>query len=90
MFEENAQNAFVLRHTGFDFAKSCSERVPPQKFCSISGYYSDLVCCLLVQIRLIGNFGLNVSMPWATTNDSSNWFIYKESEETLNRFSRAF
>ena len=40
--------------------------VPPQKFWSISSYYPDLLCCLHVQIRLMGNFGLNTSIPWAT------------------------
>ena len=59
MFDENAWSGFVLEHPSFDFAKSCFELVPPQKFWSISGYYPDLVCRLHVLIRLVGNFGLN-------------------------------
>ena len=55
----------------FAFAKSCLELVPPKKVWSISSYYSDLVCRLHVQTRLVGNFGLNTSIPWATTSDSS-------------------
>ena len=38
VLEENAWNAFVLEHRSFDFAKSCLELVPPQKFWSISSY----------------------------------------------------
>ena len=55
VFEENGWSAFLLEHPSFDFAKSCFELVPPQKFWSISSYYLDLVCCLHVQIRLMGN-----------------------------------
>ena len=43
VFEENAWNAFVLEHRKFDFAKSCLELVPPQKFWSISNFYPGLV-----------------------------------------------
>ena len=86
MFEENAWSAFVLEHPSFDFAKSCLELVPSQKFWSISSYYPDLVCRLHVQIRLMGNFGLNTSIPWATTTDSTTCFICKEGEETLHHF----
>ena len=57
--EENARNAFVLKHRSFDFAKSCLELVPPQKFWSIPIFYLDLVCRLHVLIRGMGNFGLN-------------------------------
>ena len=60
--------------------------MPPQKFWSISSYYPDLVCRLHVQIRLMGNFGLNTSIPWATTTDSAICFICKEGEETLHHF----
>ena len=86
MFEENARSAFVLEHPSFDFAKSCSELAPPKKFRSISSYYPDLVCRLHVQIRLMGNFGLNTSIPWAKTTDSTICFICKEGEETLHHF----
>ena len=86
VFEENAWSAFVLEHLSFDFAKSCLEFVPPQKFWSISSYYLDLVCHLHVQTRFMGNFGLNTSIPWAATTDSSICFICKEGEETLYHF----
>ena len=77
---------FVLEHPSFDFTKSCLELVPPQKFWSISGYYPDLFCRLHVQITFMGNFGLNTSIPWATTTDSTICSICKEDEETLYHF----
>ena len=86
VFEENAWSAFVPEHPSFDFAKSCLELVPPKKFWSISSYYSDLVCRLYVQIRLMGNLGLNTGIPWARTTDSAISFICKEGEETLHHF----
>ena len=39
-----------------------------------------------MQIRLKRNFGLNASIPWATTTDSTIYFICKEGEETLHHF----
>ena len=86
VFEENAWSAFVLEHPSFDFAKSCLELVPPEKFWSISSYYPDLVCRLHVPIRRMGNFRLNTSIPWAKTTDSTICFICKEGEETLHHF----
>ena len=53
VFEKNAFDAFVLEHPSLDFAKSCLERVPPQKFWSISSFYPDRVCRLHVQVRLL-------------------------------------
>ena len=76
-------SAFVLEHPGFGFAKSCLE---PKKFWSISGRYPDLVCRLHVQIRLIGNFGLNTSIPRATATDSTICVICKEGKKTLYHF----
>ena len=86
VFEENTWSAFVLEHPSFDFVMSCLELVPPQKFWSISSYYIYLVCRLHVQISLMGNFGLNTGIPWATTTDSTICFICKEGEETLHHF----
>ena len=78
--------AFVHEHPSFDFAKSSSELMPPKKFWSICSSYPGLVCRLHVQMRFIGNFGLNTSIPWATATDSIICFICKESEETLHHF----
>ena len=64
----------------------CLELVPPQNFWSISSHYPDLVCRLHVQIRLMGNFGLNTRIPWATTTGSTICVICKEGEETLYHF----
>ena len=86
MFGKNAWSAFVLEYPSFDFAKSSLELVPPQKFWSISSDYPDLVCRLHVQIRLMGNFGLNRSIPWAKPTDSTICFICKEGKETLHHF----
>ena len=77
VFEENAWNAFVLEHRKFDFAKSWLQLVPRQKFRLISSFYPDLVSRIHVQMRLIGNFGLNTSIPWAETTDSIISFISK-------------
>ena len=82
VFEENAWNAFALEHHKIYFAKSCIEFVHLQKFWSISSCYPHLVSWLS-QIRLMGNFGFNASIPWAKTTDSTIYFICKEGEGAL-------
>ena len=41
---------------------------------------------MCMQIRLMGNFGLNTSIPMAKTTDGAICFICKEGEETLHHF----
>ena len=50
-------------------------------FWSISDQYNYLACRLHVQIRLMGNFGLNGAMPWIT-----NCFVCKRDTESLGHF----
>ena len=46
----------------------------------------DLAGCLHVQVRRMGNFGLNASIPWVKTTNSPVCFICKVGEETLYHF----
>ena len=61
--EEKAWNDFVYGHPNMQIAQACLENVSPQKFWSISEQHPDLVSCLHIQTRLMGNFGLNGGIP---------------------------
>ena len=51
-------------HPNMRVIKSCLENVSPFSFWSLANQFPDLVSRLHFQVRLIGNFGLNGSLPW--------------------------
>ena len=55
-------------------------------FWSISDQYPDLLCSLHVQIRLIGNYCLNLGIPWIADTDDALCFVCKRDSETLSHF----
>ena len=85
-FGENSWNSFILDHPNLSLAQACLATVSPHMFWSISDQYPDLVCCLHVQIRLMGNFGLNWEIPWITNTDGALLFVCKRDTEMLGHF----
>ena len=59
---------------------------PPYQFWSIADRYPDLVSRLHVQIRLLGNFGLNGGVPWLTNTDGELCLFCKNSVEDVSHF----
>ena len=55
---------------------------------SIADEYPDLVTRLHTQARLIGNFGLNASVPWLKDTKGSLCFICEEGIENKDHFLR--
>ena len=55
---------FCTHHPSMQVAQGYLENIHPYQFWSIADHYPDLVKRLHVQIRLMGNFGLNGSVPW--------------------------
>ena len=55
-------------------------------FWSIANNFSDLVSRLHVQIRLMGNCGLNSGYPWLSNTDGARCFSCKESIEGVSHF----
>ena len=64
-------------------AQSCLNNVPHEQFWSLAHSYADLVSRLHVQVRLVGNFGLNAGIPWLSDTEGSLRFIRKESEDNI-------
>ena len=64
----------------------CLEKISPNQFWSIADLYPDLVKHLHVQIRLMGNFGLNGGVPWLTNTDCGLYLLCKESVEDVSHF----
>ena len=76
-FEEKAWNDFVYGHPNMQIAQTCLENVSPHKFWSISEQHPDLMSCLHIQTRLMGNFGLNGGIPWLSNTDGAICFLCK-------------
>ena len=67
-------------------AQGCLENVSHDQFWFIGDRYLDLVRHFHVQIRLIGNFGLNGSVPWLTNTEGEFCLLCKESVEDVSHF----
>ena len=62
-YEKNAWNEYALSHPNLVIARACLENVLPRMFWAIADIYPDLVVRRHVQVRLMGNFGLNGGIP---------------------------
>ena len=78
---------FCSDHPSMLVAQTCLENISPYQFWSIADRYPDLVSHLHVQIRLMGNFGLNGSVPWLTNTDGELCLFFKNSVEDVSHFS---
>ena len=68
-------------------AQACLENISPDQFWSIADLYPGLVRHLHVQIRLMGNFGINGGVPWLTNTDGELCFCFlsnfRDNHESL-------
>ena len=79
-------NLFCIHHPRMRVAQACLENISPYQFWSIADLYPDLVRHLHVQIRLMGNFGINGGVPWLTNADGELCLLCKESVEDVSHF----
>ena len=77
---------FCWTHPYLKQANDCSNNVPPYHFWSLANRYPDLVSRLHVQVRIMGNFGLNGGILWLTNTEGTTCFVCKQGVETVNHF----
>ena len=77
---------FCSDHPSMRVAQTCLENISPYQLWSIADHYPDLVSRLHVQIRLMGNFGLNGGVPWLTNIDGELCLFCKNSVEDVSHF----
>ena len=56
--------SYCQDHPGMHVAQACLLNTPPCQFWSLADDYPDLVSRLHIQVRIMGNFGLNGGVPW--------------------------
>ena len=77
---------FCSDHPSMQVAQTCLENISPYQLWSIADRYPDLVSRLHVQIRLMGNFGLNGGVPCLTNTDGKLCLFCKNSVEDVSHF----
>ena len=69
---------FCDNHPNMQITQAVFDHLTLSKFWSITDHYPDLVSRLHVQIKLMGNFGLNTGVPWLHGTPGALCFICKE------------
>ena len=77
---------FCIHHPSMRGAQACLKNISPDQFWSIADLYPDLVRDLHMQIRLMGNFGINGGVPWLANTDGELCLLCKESVEDISHF----
>ena len=74
-------------HPNMRVVQSCLKNVSPFLFWSlVVNQFPDIVSRIHVQVRLMGNSGLNGSLPWLQNTDGAICFICKEDIESVTHF----
>ena len=84
--EMNKWTEYCVSHPNLHVAKACIDNIPPQHIWSLTNQYPNLVRHLHVQVRLMGNFGLNTGVPWLSDMDGQKCFISKNGVEDAGHF----
>ena len=83
----------ALRFINYTIPRLCStyavatiDNIRPQQFWSLTDQDPDLVRHLRVQVRLMGNLGLNAGGPWLSDTYCLKCFIYKNGIRDAGHF----
>ena len=78
---------FCLKHPNLKQAYDClNKRSTLPCFVFSRSHYPGLVSRLHVQVRIMGNFGLNGGSSWLTDTEGATCFVCKQGVETVNHF----
>ena len=67
-------------------AQACLKNVTPYQLWCSADNYPDLVSGMHIQIRFMGNFGLNDGVPWHVGTNGSLCLICKQATENVTHF----
>ena len=84
--QNEAWSDFCLEQPNLKEAYDCLNNAPTLPFLVFSRSLPDLVRRLHVQVRIMGNFGLNGGIPWLTNTEGATCFVCKQDVETVNHF----
>ena len=82
-FQRHPWDSFCEFHPNTRVAQSCLENVSSFRFWSLADQFPDLISRVHVQMRLMGNFGLDGSLPWLQNTGGAICFICKGDIESV-------
>ena len=85
-FEGSVCADYCVNHPSVHIAQACLKNVTSYRFLCLADNYPDLVTCMHIQIRLVGNFGLNCGIPWFAGTNGSLSLICKQGTEGVTHF----
>ena len=85
-FEDDAWADYFANHPGMYIAQARLRNVTPYQLWCLPDNYPELVSRMHIQIRLMGNFGLNGSVPWHVGTNRSHCLIYRHGTEDVTHF----
>ena len=84
--ENNDWLSYCQDHPGMHVAQAGLLITPSCQFWSLADDYPDLVSCLHIQVRIMGNFGFNGGVPWLSHTQGTLCFVCKENVENVSHF----
>ena len=84
--EDNAWADYCVNHPGMHIAQVCLKNVTLYQFWCSADNYPDLASHMHIQIRLMGNFGLNGGVPWHVCTNGFLCLICKKGTEDVTHF----
>ena len=76
---------YCVNHPGMRIAQACLKNLTPYQFLCLADNYPDLGSRMHIQIRLLGNFGLNCGVPWHFDDAYGSLCFYLQTED-VTRF----
>ena len=85
-FQTQEWQDYIDSHPYLILVHQTFSELKPSQFWRITSDHPDSVPKLNLQLRLMGNFGLQSSLPWLRADNSDKCLLCKRESETLYHF----
>ena len=82
--EDHTWAGYCVDHPSMHIAQGYLDNVTPYQFWCLADDYPDLVSRMHIQIRLMGNFGLNAGVPWYVGTNGAPCLICKQGTDVTH------
>ena len=86
IFENSLWKTYTENHLHMSLFHQTFTKISPSNYWEITSLYPDVVSKVNIQLRLIGNYGLQSGLPWLRKEKSDACFLCKTESEDLSHF----
>ena len=86
IFENSLWETYTENHSHMSLFHQTLTEISPSNYWKITSLYPDLVSKVNIQLRLIGNYGLQSGLPWLRKEKSDACLLCKTESEDLSHF----